>query len=50
MLVPRPFYLVAAWLALTGVKLMFFANPMLKTVPATKYLTGAAQVDRVDAP
>eukprot|EP00312_Isochrysidales_sp_CCMP1244_P002079 CAMPEP_0196671410 /NCGR_PEP_ID=MMETSP1090-20130531/1791_1 /TAXON_ID=37098 /ORGANISM="Isochrysis sp, Strain CCMP1244" /LENGTH=147 /DNA_ID=CAMNT_0042009067 /DNA_START=41 /DNA_END=484 /DNA_ORIENTATION=- len=36
-LVPRPFYLVAAWLALTGVKLMFFANPMLKTVPATKY-------------
>ena len=27
--VPRPFYIMATWLLLTAVKLMFFANPML---------------------
>jgi hypothetical protein len=35
----RPFYVLAGWMALTGIKLMFFANPMPTSGPKPKSST-----------
>uniref|UniRef100_A0A7S1AXY4 Uncharacterized protein n=1 Tax=Noctiluca scintillans TaxID=2966 RepID=A0A7S1AXY4_NOCSC len=34
--VPRPFYIYSAVMALTGLKLMFFANPIIKAETGKK--------------